>query len=132
MFTLLVYLCFLFNLLLVIASTGSTPPYTPTDYILISCGSSSNSTSVDGRKWDGDVGSKFSPNDMANISSAVTATELGPSVSRAPFSSARIIRSQFSYTFPVSLGKKFLRLYFYPTSYSGGLNTTESFFNVNG
>ncbi|XP_027069495.1 receptor-like protein kinase FERONIA [Coffea arabica] len=130
MFTLLVYLCFLFNLLLVIASTGSTPPYTPTDYILISCGSSSNSTSVDGRKWDGDVGSKFSPNDMANISSAVTATELGPSVSRAPFSSARIIRSQFSYTFPVSLGKKFLRLYFYPTSYSGGLNTTESFFNV--
>ncbi|XP_027071777.1 receptor-like protein kinase FERONIA [Coffea arabica] len=130
MFLFLVYLCFLFNLLFVIASTGSTPPYTPTDYILINCGSSSISTSVDGRKWGGDVGSKFSPNDMANISSAVTATEQDPSVSGVPFSSARIIRSQFSYTFPVSLGKKFLRLYFYPTSYTGGLNTTESFFNV--
>ncbi|CDP20271.1 unnamed protein product [Coffea canephora] len=130
MFLFLLYLCFLFNLLFVIASTGSAQPYTPTDYILINCGSSSNSTSVDGRKWDGDVGSKFSPNDMANISSAVTATELDSSVSGVPFSSARIIRSQFSYTFPVSLGKKFLRLYFYPTSYSGGLNTMESFFNV--
>ncbi|XP_027071782.2 receptor-like protein kinase FERONIA [Coffea arabica] len=130
MFTLLVYLCFLFNLLFVIASTGSTPPYTPTDYILINCGSSSNSTSVNGRNWDGDAGSKFSPNDMANISSAVTATEFNSSVSEVPFSSARIILSRFSYTFPVSLGKKFLRLYFHPTSYSGGHKTTESFFNV--
>ncbi|XP_027066322.1 receptor-like protein kinase FERONIA [Coffea arabica] len=127
MFTLLVYLCFLFNLLFVVASTGSTPPYTPTDYILINCGLSSNSTStsVDGRNWDGDVGSKFSPNDMANISIAVNS-----SVSEVPFSSARIILSRFSYTFPVSLGKKFLRLYFYTTSYSGGLQTTESFFSV--
>ncbi|XP_027065966.1 receptor-like protein kinase FERONIA [Coffea arabica] len=130
MFTFLVYLCFLFNSLFVIASTDSTPSYTPTDYILINCGSSLNSTSVDGRKWDGDVGSKFSPNDMANISIAVTATELNSSVSEVPFSSARIIRSQFSYIFPVSLGRKFLRLYFHAVSYSSGLNPAESFFTV--
>ncbi|XP_071928622.1 receptor-like protein kinase FERONIA isoform X1 [Coffea arabica] len=126
MFTLLVYLSFLFNLLFIITSSG-TPPYSPTDYILIICGSSSNANSTDGRNWYGDAGSKFTPKDMANISSAVTAPEQGPSV---PYLTARIIRSNFSYTFPVSPGKKFVRLYFYPASYSSDFNATESFFSV--
>ncbi|CDP15786.1 unnamed protein product [Coffea canephora] len=129
MFTLLVYLSFHFSLLFTITSSD-TPPYTPTDYILINCGSSSNATSTDGRHWEGDVGSKFLPNDVANISLADTATEQHSSVTQIPFLTARIIRSQFSYTFPVSPGEKFLRLYFYPSSYSSGLNTSESFFTV--
>nr|XP_027097270.1 receptor-like protein kinase FERONIA [Coffea arabica] len=129
MFTLLVYLSFLFNLLFIITSSD-TPPYSPIDYILINCGSSSNANSTDGRNWYGDAGSKFTPKDMANISSAVTATEQAPSVSGVPFLIARIIRSNFSYTFPVSPGKKFVRLYFYPASYSSNFNANESFFAV--
>lgn len=129
MFTPSVYLSFLFSLLFILTSSDG-PPYSPTDHILINCGSSSNTTSADGRNWDGDAGSKFSPDDMASISLAVNATQQLPSVTGVPFLTARIIRSKFSYTFPVSPGKKFLRLYFYPTSYSGGFNTNESFFGV--
>lgn len=129
MFTLLVYLSFLFNLLFIVTSSGA-PAYIPTDYVLINCGSSTNANSADGRNWYGDAGSKFSPKDMANISSAATATEQQPSVTAVPFLTARIIRSTFSYTFPVSPGKKLVRLYFYPASYSNGFNATESFFAV--
>ncbi|MCD7460583.1 hypothetical protein HAX54_043851 [Datura stramonium] len=42
---------------------------------------------------------------------------------------ARIFKSQFTYTFPVSPGTKFLRLYFYPADYHG-FNKSESFFSV--
>ncbi|CAK9180616.1 unnamed protein product [Ilex paraguariensis] len=42
---------------------------------------------------------------------------------------ARIFRSQFTYTFPVSIGPKFLRLYFFPANYSD-LDIANSFFSV--
>ncbi|KAL3526615.1 hypothetical protein ACH5RR_011271 [Cinchona calisaya] len=127
MSTFVFYLPFLLNLFIVTAA--DTPAYTPTDHILLNCGTSLNST-LDGRNWMGDNLNKFSPNNLANISSAATATEQHPSVTQVPYLTARIIHSQFSYNFPVSPGKKFLRLYFYPVSYTGGFNKTESFFTV--
>ncbi|KAA8530450.1 hypothetical protein F0562_005159 [Nyssa sinensis] len=102
------------------------PPCTPTDYFLLNCGSPSNTTSSDGRNWDGDVHSKFSPSNMADISSASTAAKQDPSV---PYLTARIFNSQFTYTFPVSAGQKCARLYFYPATYFG-LDKTKSFFSV--
>uniref|UniRef100_A0A5B7BWN9 Putative receptor-like protein kinase FERONIA n=1 Tax=Davidia involucrata TaxID=16924 RepID=A0A5B7BWN9_DAVIN len=112
-------------------STIATPvPYSPTDYFLLNCGSSSNTISSDGRNWDGDARSKFSPSNMADTSSASTATEQDPSVTTVPYMTARIFNySQFTYTFPVSAGPKFVRLYFYPATYSG-LDKTKSFFSV--
>ncbi|KAL0450445.1 UNVERIFIED_CONTAM: putative receptor-like protein kinase [Sesamum latifolium] len=52
-----------------------------------------------------------------------------PSVFPIPYGTARVFRSSFTYAFPVLTGPKFLRLYFYPDTYSG-FNTSQSFFSV--
>ncbi|KAL7229511.1 hypothetical protein ACSBR2_008089 [Camellia fascicularis] len=120
----------LYSLLHLLSSTAATtPPYTPTDYFLLNCGSSSNATSQDGRIWDGDATSKFSPSNIGTTSSPSTATEQDPSVSDIPFLTARIFTSKFTYTFPVSSGPKFIRLYFYPATYSN-FDRSKSYFSV--
>ncbi|KAF5959988.1 hypothetical protein HYC85_001197 [Camellia sinensis] len=120
----------LYSLLHLLSSTAATTlPYTPSDYFLLNCGSSSNATSQDGRIWDGDATSKFSPSNIGTTSSPFTATEQDPSVSYIPFLTARIFTSKFTYTFPVSSGPKFIRLYFYPATYSN-LDRSKSYFSV--
>ncbi|CAL5324939.1 unnamed protein product [Camellia sinensis] len=121
---------YLYSLLHLLSSTAATtPPYTPTDYFLLNCGSSSNATSQDGRSWDGDATSKFSPSNIGTTSSPSTATEQDPSVTDIPFLTARIFTSKFTYTFPVSSGPKFIRLYFYPATYSNR-DRSKSYFSV--
>ncbi|KAI7981533.1 Receptor-like protein kinase FERONIA [Camellia lanceoleosa] len=121
---------YLYSLLHHLSSTAATTlPYTPTDYFLLNCGSSSNATSQDGRSWDGDATSKFSPSNIGTTSSASTATKQDPSVTDIPFLTARIFTSKFTYTFPVSSGPKFIRLYFYPATYSN-FDRSKSFFSV--
>ncbi|GFS30507.1 malectin/receptor-like protein kinase family protein [Actinidia rufa] len=119
------------SILHLITSTTSdaSPPYTPTDYFLLNCGSSSSSTSADNRTWDGDAQWKFSPPNIANTSSPSTAEEQNPAVTQVPFMTARLFPSQFTYTFPVSIGPKFLRLYFYPAT-SSGRDNSKFFFSV--
>lgn len=46
-----------------------------------------------------------------------------------PYSASRISHSQFTYTFNVTPGQKFIRLHFYSTSYSG-FNISSAFFSV--
>ncbi|KAG2718455.1 hypothetical protein I3760_03G221200 [Carya illinoinensis] len=127
------YLSTILNLFssLPITTSETLPPYTPTDYFLLNCGSSSNSTSLDGRRWEGDSISKFSPRNIHSVSSSSEASEQDPSLSQVPHMTARIFdqQSKFTYSFPVSCGPKFLRLYFYPTSYSNR-DITKSFFSV--
>ncbi|XAR51634.1 Non-specific serine/threonine protein kinase [Bertholletia excelsa] len=110
--------------------TSTAVPYTPTDHILLNCGSASNSTSLDGRSWDGDVGSKFSPPNADDMSQALPASKQDTSVDQVPFMTARIFQSYFTYTFPASSGPKFVRLYFYPATYSN-FSTSNTFFSVN-
>ncbi|KAL1202785.1 putative receptor-like protein kinase [Cardamine amara subsp. amara] len=43
----------------------------------------------------------------------------------------RIFQSEFMYSFLVSPGWKFLRLYFYPTQYNSSFDVVNSFFSVN-
>ncbi|KAG6720802.1 hypothetical protein I3843_03G079100 [Carya illinoinensis] len=114
-----------------ITTAKTPPPYTPTDYFLLNCGSSSNSTSLDGRHWEGDSNSKFSPCDIQSTSSSSNTSKLDPSLSQVPYMTARIFdrQSKFTYSFPVSPGPKFLRLYFYPTSCTN-YDKTKSFFAV--
>ena len=71
-----------------------TSPYSPTDYFLLDCGSSSNTTaSSDGRTRRGDSGSATS-----NFSSFESkADKQGPSVEQVPYLTARIFKSQFQY-----------------------------------
>lgn len=128
MHTLVLYL-FLFPLLpYLVAATENPQPYTATDYLLLNCGLISNLTSNDGRKWEDDA--KFSLPSIPNTSLVSTASKQDPSVEIVPYMTARIFHSQFTYSFPVSQGQKFVRLYFYPVSYSGGLDITKSYFSV--
>ncbi|XP_062152475.1 receptor-like protein kinase FERONIA [Alnus glutinosa] len=120
------YLSFL-HLLLTQAVTGTQPPYAAIDYLLLDCGSSSKSTSLDGRNWDGDFYSEFSPPNMQTTSIASTPSQHdGPSVTQVPYMTARIFHHKFTYSFPVSPGLKFVRLYFFPATYSG-LDKSKSF-----
>ncbi|XP_028758734.1 receptor-like protein kinase FERONIA [Neltuma alba] len=100
--------------------------YTPDDLLSINCGSSHNSTGS-GRTWAGDNDSKF----LSKQDESVPATALtqSPSAQQVPYTTARLSRSQFSYSFPVSPGQKFLRLFLYPASYPG-FDRFDAFFTV--
>ncbi|CAA2959177.1 Hypothetical predicted protein [Olea europaea subsp. europaea] len=126
-------LCFLLRLLI---TALSATPYRPTDQILFSCGSQSSGTDDNQRSWNGDARSKYAPPNIATTSIASEPTEQGSSVPNfAPYTTARIFQSEFTYTFPVLAGPKFLRLYFYAATYSNldknvSFNKNESFFTV--
>ncbi|GLU01777.1 hypothetical protein SLE2022_190610 [Rubroshorea leprosula] len=120
---------FLIPLLHVLLSSASAAGYNATDIILLDCGATSNTTSPDGRKWEADPHSKYSPFNDPNASFSALASRQVPSVPQYPYLSALIIRSKFTFNFPVLSGPKFLRLYFYPETYSG-LDTATSFFSV--
>ncbi|KAF8378556.1 hypothetical protein HHK36_029900 [Tetracentron sinense] len=83
----------------------------------------------DDRKWAGDIGSKFLPSGLENISITSKALHPLPSVPQVPYMTARISPTQFTYTFPASPGPKFLRLYFYPASYPG-VDDSKALFSV--
>ncbi|KAF5480163.1 hypothetical protein F2P56_000929 [Juglans regia] len=112
------------------AAQHSPPPYIAPDYILLNCGSSSTkSASLDGRNWEGDSQSKFSPHNIQTTSNASTPTQQIPSVPQVPYMTARIFPNNFTYSFPVSSGLKFVRLYFYPATYAA-VDKSKSFFSV--
>ncbi|KAJ8751746.1 hypothetical protein K2173_025926 [Erythroxylum novogranatense] len=100
----------------------------PSDLILLNCGASSTKTSGDGRKWDADVQSKFLSSNSINSTSALEPQQ-GNSVSQVPYNTARVIFSSVTYVFPLSSGPKFVRLYFYPSTYFN-FSPSESFFSV--
>ncbi|KAL7582525.1 receptor-like protein kinase FERONIA [Lactuca sativa] len=101
--------------------------YNPSDKILLNCGAVGELSDDDGRQWTTDVGSKFA---LAGANSIVSdAATQKPSVPTVPYMTARIFRSQFTYSFPVASGRKFVRLYFYPASYAN-LNASKGVFSV--
>ena len=105
-------------------------PYVPTDNITLNCGAPSDSNGRDGRFWSGDKSSKFGPVESSqNKSEAYEADSQGDSVEIVPYMTARVSSSEFKYTFPVTPGQKFVRLYFYPASYKK-FDQTKAFFSV--
>ncbi|KAL1809594.1 hypothetical protein ACET3Z_026584 [Daucus carota] len=110
---------------------SQAPAYIPADNILINCGAPSKDASLDGREWDTDSLSKLTSSPLNTSIAAFRATLQRDSVDEIPYSTARISRSKFTYTIPVSkAGQKFLRLYFYPTSYMFGFAENEALFSV--
>ncbi|XVF71233.1 hypothetical protein PTKIN_Ptkin12aG0019800 [Pterospermum kingtungense] len=106
------------------------PPYVPTDNITLNCGDSSDLSAHDGRFWAADKSSKFGPFESShNKSEAYVAATQGDSVDDVPYMTARVSTSEFKYTFPVTPGQKFVRLYFYPASYNK-LDPSKAFFSV--
>ncbi|XP_058075441.1 receptor-like protein kinase FERONIA [Magnolia sinica] len=123
-----IFPCFCFFLHLISAATNkstSSNYYSP-EIILLNCGESSETIGNDGRSWLGDVGSRFAPSSQnSNISSAMSQNSV-PSV---PYMTARIFHSQYTYTFSVNAGWKFVRLYFYPANYSS-FDASNAIFSV--
>ncbi|KAI8557253.1 hypothetical protein RHMOL_Rhmol05G0321800 [Rhododendron molle] len=124
------YVCFqIFGSLLVasVLHLVSAADYVPTDKILMNCGGPPETTDTDGRKWTSDIGSKFA-SAVGNSSTSTAATQ-APSVPDVPYMTARVFKSEYTYSFPVASGHKFIRLHFYPSSYSG-LNASNAIFSV--
>ncbi|KAG7983844.1 hypothetical protein I3843_04G126900 [Carya illinoinensis] len=111
-------------------AANSPYPYTPVDQILLNCGSSGNSTASDTRIWIGDVNSKFLIHSQSQSQSSLTSTvKQAPNVAQVPFTDARLSLAPFTYVFPVTAGQKFVRLYFYPASYSN-FDRSNALFSV--
>ncbi|KAF7146192.1 hypothetical protein RHSIM_Rhsim04G0120900 [Rhododendron simsii] len=105
----------------------SAANYVPAEDILLNCGASSPDNDTDNRQWTSDVRSNiFSTVGSSSVSTAATQA---PSVPTVPYMTARIFQSDFTYSFPVASGRKFVRLYFYPASYSGR-NASNAIFSV--
>ncbi|KAK1562165.1 hypothetical protein Q3G72_007317 [Acer saccharum] len=66
--------------------------------------------------WTPDVRSKFLFPAKSSTSKAATQNPLVPEV---PYMTARVSHSEFSYSFPVVLGQKFVHLHFCSNSYNG-------------
>ncbi|KAF8378554.1 hypothetical protein HHK36_029898 [Tetracentron sinense] len=127
MITFLYLSFFFFHLVL---SVSHESPYVPDNMIFLDCGSSSSTTYADdGRKWTGDIGSTYAGSELDNKSSTSKALKKIPSVPQVPYMTARIFHSQFTYTFRLSPGLKFVRLHFYPASYPG-LDHSKALFSV--
>ena len=119
----------LFFLLYQITVAFSTPRYIAVDNITLTCGSLGNSKGLDGRDWSGDINSKFFLPEENNLKSKGSKPPKEGFVQRAPYTTAPISYSQFTYVFPVTLGPKFVRLFFHPASYSG-FEGLKDFFTV--
>ncbi|XP_038898266.1 receptor-like protein kinase FERONIA [Benincasa hispida] len=124
----LFYLQFVFLL----GAGDSLPSYQPIDNIALDCGSNDNSSNYrENSIWVGDIDSKFFLSDPQQTDTSVTleADMQSTSAPAVPYTTARLSRSQFTYSFPVSPGQKFLRLYFYSAHYQN-FNRSNAVFSV--
>jgi hypothetical protein len=125
-----IFFFFFFSVFLVchISIVTSTPPYLAVDSIALNCGNSGNATARDRREWIGDIGSKFAPTEEPNHKSTKSEAKSHDYMDAVPYRTARISSSQFTYVFTVNRpGPKFVRLHFYPASYSGFDNSIDFF-----
>ncbi|KAI9091993.1 hypothetical protein K1719_027928 [Acacia pycnantha] len=115
-----------------IAFANNATSYLPLENIALNCGTnSSEKVPYDERIWTGDAGSAYvSSNDAeTNKSLMAKASVINASVHDVPYMTARVFHSPFAYRFNVTPGSKFVRLHFYPTSYSG-LDVSKAFVSV--
>lgn len=119
--------CLGFLLLVVVLDVISAADYSPTDRIFLNCGGPPDSTDSDGRKWTSDIGSRFALSTTKSLTAPASVQK--PSVPVVPYMTGRIFQSEFTYSFPVAPGRKFLRLHFYPASYNG-LKASDGIFSV--
>lgn len=101
--------------------------YIPSEQILLNCGESVILNDDDKRSWTPDIGSKFLLSTKSSTTSKAATQD--PSTPTIPYMTARVFHSEFTYSFPVVAGRKFVRLYFYSNSYNG-LNATDALFSV--
>ncbi|KAJ0230816.1 putative receptor-like protein kinase [Hirschfeldia incana] len=106
----------------------ATAAYKPTDLFLINCGTTSDTIDSQSQTWTSDQHQLLTSKlDNVSFSSDALYQEEVPQV---PYMTARIFLSNVNYSFPVSPGWKYLRLYFYPTRYESAFDAASSFFSV--
>ncbi|KAL0733304.1 hypothetical protein Bca4012_009514 [Brassica carinata] len=125
------YVMFVFSILVSVNEAGEVAKaaYNPTDVFLINCGSTSETIDTGGRTWTPEQ-PKFMELSLENTSFFSDASHQDSGVPMVPYMTARIFRSNFTYSFSVSPGWKFLRLYFYSTRYGSDFYAFKSFFSV--
>ncbi|KAL5741431.1 hypothetical protein ACOSP7_028163 [Xanthoceras sorbifolium] len=133
LFTSLYIIIFFHHLSVPVVSGDSPHFYKPTQTIFLYCGSSDNVTSPDDpRTWTGDINSEYFPlhqsQNKASIN-AISRQQPRDVVEKIPYMKARLSRSQFTYTFNLTPGQKFIRLYFYDPSYQN-MDRSKAFFSV--
>ncbi|XP_024019996.1 receptor-like protein kinase FERONIA [Morus notabilis] len=120
---------------IIITIADSTPVYVPKENIALNCGSQEELTAHDNRIWiaDHEKDSRYSliESDGRNKSNIFEARSQY-TVEAVPYMTARVSRSQFTYSFGLTPGPKFIRLHFYPTQYRdlGDFDPTSTFFTV--
>ncbi|XP_031394383.1 receptor-like protein kinase FERONIA isoform X2 [Punica granatum] len=102
--------------------------YRSTNEIFISCGSADDSPTPD-RLWIGDDDPKYSPLDHQKSLTFKANVPLS-SISQVPYTTARLSRSEFSYSIPVTAGPKFIRLHFFPFDYNQNFPRSDALFSV--
>ncbi|KAE9605030.1 hypothetical protein Lal_00036894 [Lupinus albus] len=110
--------------------TMQVSSYNPIDDFAVNCGSIEDIT-FQNRTWVGDKNSiLFAFSEPQNEKPSFIAKPIDlSSISSVPlFDTARFSNSEFTYSFHVSDGPKFIRFHFYPNSYS---NTNSSFESYN-
>ncbi|KAM1713016.1 hypothetical protein ACFX12_023824 [Malus domestica] len=123
----------LFFHMITMCMAGDSPPiYVPSEQITLQCGSSNSQFEFGedySREWYGDMDSE-SEYFPFNYQAAVNKSISKKANSTTPYRRARLSRFQFTYTFPLSSGPKFIRLYFYPASYAPNFNRSQALFSV--
>ncbi|QCD79173.1 interleukin-1 receptor-associated kinase 4 [Vigna unguiculata] len=101
--------------------------FDPSDLLTINCGSSTNFSTPEGRNWIGDTNTKL----LAVSRGSFLATALTKSIIQGPYDSARLSCSNFTYSiFNLTAGPKFLRLFFFSTSYYNNFHPSKAVFSV--
>ncbi|XP_027927214.1 receptor-like protein kinase FERONIA [Vigna unguiculata] len=101
--------------------------FDPPDLLTINCGSSTNFSTPEGRNWIGDTNTKL----LAVSRGSLIATAVTKTTIQGPYDSARLSFSNFTYsTFNLTAGPKFLRLFFFSTSYNNNFNRSKAVFSV--
>ncbi|KAJ1695341.1 hypothetical protein LUZ63_012039 [Rhynchospora breviuscula] len=96
-------------------------------HILLSCGTSGTFLdTINNLTWVGDIDTKYISKEASQNS---TIPYQDPNVPAIPLSTARIFTTNYTYKIPLSPGRYFLRLYFYPTNYSNH-HAADSFFTA--
>ncbi|XP_020235755.1 receptor-like protein kinase FERONIA [Cajanus cajan] len=112
------------TLFLLLHLSSHLQAYNPENRFTICCGTIGKFSDGE-RTWEGDAGTKLLSHQDGTVSAK--ATTQSPSMNQVPFTTARLSRSQFNYSFPVTTGPKFIRLFFYPASYPSFPRTDASF-----
>ncbi|CAL2250017.1 unnamed protein product [Prunus armeniaca] len=125
---------FLSTIVILLVAAGDSPPiYTPVEDFTVKCGYSGNKISEDdGRNWIGDINSKFSPLERQAVGNTSIFKQAPHSntVQQVPYTTVRLSLSEFTYSFKLTSGPKFIRLYFNPVSYGPDFDRSKALFSV--